>query len=523
MSPNVTSEVLLEFKNVSKSFGPVKANDDVSFHVRRGTIHALIGENGAGKSTIAKILFGLYQKDSGDITINGESVHFQNPREAKRAKIGMVHQHFMLADPISAIDHVLLDDVQVGSGFNLLKPLNRKKTLGALSQLSKKYGMPLNWNAKVENLSVGFQQRLELLKTLHGHADILILDEPTAVLTPQETDLLFQQIRELKQNGKTILIVTHKLKEVMAISDDITVFRHGKTVAHRKTSSTNTSELAELMVGRKTLDVRNVGLPMNQDIPSNATLEVRHLYVNSPLLQNELKDIHFSISPSEIVGIAGVEGNGQSELIQVLLHPNRFKKDSQGDIFWNQKTIFNESCRELKEKGLAYFPEDRLLQGALVGATMKENFILGLHRSRLFQKWGWLRQKNISEITAQQMKEFDVRPLSPDSIFKSFSGGNQQKFVVARELYQKPQLLIAAQPTRGVDIGAIERIHTEILDVKSKGGSVLLISSDLDELMKLSDRIVVLFEGQVRGELKSSEFDETKIGCMMTGSTEVKA
>lgn len=512
------TEALLEFKSVSKSFGPVKANEDVSFQVRKGSIHALIGENGAGKSTIAKILFGLYKKDSGEILLNGKPIHFENPREAKKARIGMVHQHFMLSEPMTALDHVLLDDVNIGSGFGLLKPLPRNQTIQKLSELSKKYGMPLNWNSKVENLTVGFQQRLELLKTLFGQADILILDEPTAVLTPQETESLFQQIRELKQNGKTILIVTHKLKEVMAISDEVTIFRHGKTVAHRKTKDTTPAELAELMVGRKTLDVRNVGLPMNQDIPAGATLEIRHLSLKSPHLQSELKDVSFSVSPSEIVGVAGIEGNGQSELIQVLLNPKKFQKAALGDIFWNQKSIFNESCRRLKEMGLAYFPEDRLSQGSLVKSSMKENFLLGLHRSRIFQKWGWLRQNNIDEITSQQMKNFDVRPVAPNAPFKSFSGGNQQKFVVARELYQKPQLLIAAQPTRGVDIGAIERIHTEILNVKSKGGSVLLISSDLDELMKLSDRIVVFFEGAIHGELRSSEFDEIKLGCMMTGA-----
>lgn len=511
---NNPSQVLLEFKNVGKTFGSVRANDEVSFKIKSGSIHALIGENGAGKSTIMKILFGLYEKDAGEILFNGQSFKVNSPLQAKSYGIGMVHQHFMLAGPMTALDHIFLDENLSTSAISLFQNLNRKLRLSQLEEIAKKYKMPVQWNSLVQDLSVGFQQRIEILKLLYNRADILILDEPTAVLTPQEITALFDQLRSLKKDGKTIIIITHKLKEVMALADEVTVFRAGKSVAHRNIVDTNIHELSELMVGRKLIDFKRTPKTENSK-PVVLLQDITLKSGNSDPGKNALQNISFKIESGEVVGIAGIEGNGQSELIEVLLNPIKHQSNLTGKIFWNGEDITRLDARSLKEKGQSYFPEDRLKQGVLIHSDMKENFILGMHRSRLFQKFGWLLTKKIKSIADQQMKDFDVRPLDSDLLFQNFSGGNQQKFVVARELFRKPQFLIAAQPTRGVDIGAIERIHAEINGLKAKGAAVILISSDLDEVLKLSDRILVMYEGKIVGEILAKDFDEKVIGHLM--------
>jgi simple sugar transport system ATP-binding protein len=420
----------------------------------------------------------------------------------------MVHQHFMLAGPLSALDHIFLDEPSQSNLLSLLKPLKKAEKRKELEHLSEKYQMPVPWDEPIEKLSVGIQQRIEILKLLHNYADVLILDEPTAVLTPQEVQSLFDQLRELRNAGKTILLITHKLKEVMSLADTVTVFRQGKAIATKKITETNPQELSELMVGRKLQDFTP---PMLLPLPTVA-FEIQNL----SSAHHKLSDINLKVHHREIVGVAGVEGNGQSELVEILLNPH-FYKDLKGDLKWNEGSILSENARSLKAKGFSYFPEDRLHQGALVGSTAEENFILGQHLNSDFQKGGWMNWKKIRSITEVQMKDFDVRPVNPILNFQNFSGGNQQKLVVARELYRKPNFLLAAQPTRGVDIGAIERIHTEILKLRDQGGSILLVSSDLDELMKLSDRIVVMFHGQIIGELSRGLYNEMTLGCLMTG------
>ncbi len=501
----MSSQALLDFRNVSKAFGDCVSNKDVSFTVEAGSIHALVGENGAGKSTIMKILFGLYHKDEGQIFLRGQEINFDSPLEAKKNGLGMVHQHFMLAGPMTALEHIFLDESNVGS---LFQPLQKSQKRAELQTLCEKYRMPVPWDELIENLSVGFQQRIEILKLLYNKADILILDEPTAVLTPQETEALFTQLRELKAAGKTILLITHKLKEVMSLADRVTVFRHNRTIRTMKVSETSPLELSELMVGRK----------LQTELPprTSARPEVRVHIKSLTIPSLHLSDLNLQIHQSEIVGIAGIEGNGQSQLIEFLLNPEEFKP-SAGDLQFDGQSILSLNTRELKNRGMSYFPEDRLHQGIVLGFDLRENFLLGLHRLPLFQKFGFLRRKKIKSVTQDQIHKFDVRPPEAWKVFRDLSGGNQQKLVVARELFRKPKFLLAAQPSRGVDIGAMERIHLEMLELKNQGASVLLISSDLDELMKLSDRILVMYQGQFVGEMSQAHFDEMKLGQLMTG------
>ncbi len=489
---------LLEFRQVSKAFGPVMANKDVSFSVEPGSIHALVGENGAGKSTIVKILFGMYRKDSGEILFRGQPVDFSSPLIAKKKGLGMVHQHFMLAGPLSALDHIFLDEPAHNHFLSLLKPLAKRNKRAELEKLSLQYQMPVPWDECIEELSVGIQQRIEILKLLHNKADVLILDEPTAVLTPQEVQALFTQLRELRKAGKTILLITHKLKEVMSLADSVTVFRQGQVVVTKPVSQTSPVELSELMVGRK---LKEFAAP-SKSPSKQVALELKNLSDK----KKGLKELDLKVHQGEIVGIAGVEGNGQSELIDILLHPRKHK-EIQGDIQWMGASLKMESAGSLKKKGFSYFPQDRLHQGVLTSATATENFILGQQYDTHFQRHHWMKWESARAITEAQMKDFDVRPANPDLRFQNFSGGNQQKLVVARELYRRPSFLLAAQPTRGVDIGAIERIHSEMIKLRDQQACILLISSDLDELMKLSDRIVVIFQGRFLGELKRENFD----------------
>lgn len=484
----------IEFKGVSKYFGAVRANSDISFSVAPGSIHGIVGENGAGKSTAMKILFGLYRPDGGDILIHGKSVSFESPIDAMTAKIGMVHQHFMLAEPYSALDNILLQ--QKGSAFSLLPRKEQKKHLQSIAE---RYGFTLDLDAKIENLSVGEQQRVEILKILSQDSEILILDEPTAVLTPQEVQDLFKNLRRLKEEGKTILIITHKLKEVMNLTDAVTVFRAGRVVGHKKTSETNTAELAEMMVGRVIQTPKERSTSIDS---SKAVLSFEN--VSAKLGTHGIQDIHLRVHSREIVGVAGVEGNGQDILIRALLDKHAIEADSfQGTISQNGS--------------VGSFPEDRLRFGVLPSRPVYENFILGQHKRSLFSRGLFLKKRDIVERTQEAMNTYDIRPHNPLLPFEKLSGGNQQKLVVARALSQKPQVVIAAQPTRGVDIGAIEFIHNELRAARDEGAGILLISSELDELMALSDRIVVLYKGKLVSEFTRAQFDEVALGCAMGG------
>lgn len=490
---------LLEFKKVSKFFGDITANDQVSFQVEQGSIHALVGENGAGKSTIMKILFGLYHADEGEILLKGKSLHLSSPLQAKATGLGMIHQHFMLAGNISALDHLLLEEKDQSGLFS---KIDRKKKLQEYQKLSDQFHMPVPWEKNIEELTVGLQQRIEILKLLNNQAEILILDEPTAVLAPQEIEKFFIQLKALKAQGKTILIVTHKLKEVFAIADAVTVFRQGKSVASKKISETSMQEVSELILGQKIIEEK-----LKPGVKKEILLQLKSVSLeNSEVPENHyLHELNMQIHQGEILGIAGVEGNGQSELIQLLISPKSFK-NFKGEIFWQKHSVNKYGSPEMRRKGFRFLPEDRLSHGSLKQNNLQDNFILGQQRSSQFQKWGFLKKSSIFKICLEQMKKFDVRPLLPKAAFQQLSGGNQQKLVVAREVYQKPNLLLAAQPTRGVDIGAGQKIHNSLIQERDRGAAVILISSELDEVMKLSDRILIMYKGKIAGEVPGWSF-----------------
>ena len=484
----------VEFKGISKRFGDVLANTDISFSIAKGSIHAIVGENGAGKSTAMKILFGIYQPDEGEILINGSPNKFASPIDAMNAHIGMVHQHFMLADTLTALDNILLQ--QNGAAFSILPRTEQKQKL---EQIAKKYGFEINLNALVSDLSVGEQQRIEILKILSQNSEVLILDEPTAVLTPQEVQDLFKNLRLLKDEGKTIIIITHKLKEVMNLTDSVTVFRSGLVVADKKTSETSMEELAELMVGRRIQSPQERTSAVDSD---QVLLEFKD--VSAQLGTQNIQDISFQVRSKEILGIAGVEGNGQNALIRALLDKKSFDKNSfSGSI----------QCQGL----MTSFPEDRLRFGVLPNRPVYENFVLGQHLSAEFKIGPFLNWRASIEACQSAMSAYDIRPRNAFLPFEKLSGGNQQKLVVARALIQNPQVILAAQPTRGVDIGAIEFIHQQLRRARDRGAGILLVSSELDELMTLSDRILVLYKGKIAGEFTRSQFDEIALGTAMGG------
>ncbi len=498
----------VEFVGVHKTFGEFHAAEDLRFKIAEGSIHAIVGENGAGKSTSMKILFGLYRPDRGQVKIRGEVANFQSPVDAMNCGIGMVHQHFMLAEPLTALDNILLFQKNTRAFQNL----NRKEHKIRLQKLATEYQFQIDWNTPVGQLSVGTQQRIEILKILSQNSKIIILDEPTAVLTPLEIEELFKNLRKLKNEGRTIIIITHKLKEVMSIADAVTVLRNGRVVASENIRQTSIEQLAEHMVGRK---LKSLDAHPRLDISKiHAVLKISDLTVQNKF--SSVKNLCLELRSGEILGIAGVEGNGQDELIQALLSPRSLKIKGQIEI--NSRSILRLSTASIRSLGLAAFPEDRLRFGILKSRPAYENFILGYHRSRDYAQWGFLKFKKIFERTASAMETFDVRPRQIDKSVGSMSGGNQQKLVVAREMQTDPQMILAAKPTRGVDIGAIEFIHEQLLNARNKGAAVLLVSSELDELITLSDRILVLFKGQIAGEFeRKNGFNEISIGAAMGG------
>lgn len=482
----------VEFKGVTKHFGEVCANSDLRFSVRPGTVHALVGENGAGKSTAMKILFGMQTPDSGEVLIHGQAVHFNSPVDAMAAGIGMVHQHFMLAEPYSALDNILLQ--QKGSVFSRLPRREQKQRL---SEIANRYGFDVNLDARVEDLSVGEQQRLEILKVLSQDSKILILDEPTAVLTPQEVQDLFTNLRLLKQEGKTILIITHKLKEVMSLADDVTVFHAGRIVGSTPVQRTSIEDLAEMMVGRRIQQPQTRTTTVNT---SHIALEIKD--VSARLGSHRVESLNLKVHGREIVGIAGVEGNGQDLLIRSLV---------------DRKSLADFNGTVNSQGQLQSFPEDRLRYGVLPSRPVYENFLLGQQKRGEFLRGIFVRSRELIRRTREIMHQYDIRPHNEQLPFEKLSGGNQQKLVVARALSQKPDVILAAQPTRGVDIGAIEFIHNQLRAARDAGASVLLISSELDELISLSDRILVLSKGRFVAEFKCSEFDEVALGKAMGG------
>jgi simple sugar transport system ATP-binding protein len=506
---------MIELKGLAKSFGDCQATIGINLKVKRGSIHAIIGENGAGKSTAMKMLFGLYAPDEGAIWVDGKQRHWRSPRDAINAGIGMVHQHFMLAGPETALENVLLESNRSKDFWSwlppFLRPIDRASALNKLQKLCAHYHLSVDWNSRIEDLPVGVQQRIEILKLLYVDASVLILDEPTAVLTPQETAQLFANLRKLASEGKTILIITHKLKEVLSVADQVTVFRSGRTVGFRdlRKEPTSAEDLASMMVGRK------VALSGNA-----ATGERKAFALSYPVLRftGAKSELKFSVHSGEIVGIAGVEGNGQSELLQALLHPKEFPIQ---EIFYGDQSALEWSSAHVRKSGVAMIPEDRLQEGLLLEQDLSENFLLGLQRRKLFQKRGFISWKTVREKTDLAIRNYDIRPADRSAIVGRLSGGNQQKLIIAREFEPDPSFLIAAQPTRGVDVGAIESIHSRILEARDQGKGVLLISSELDEIFALSDRVLVIYEGAIVAEMKretsGQSFDENKIGLYMAG------
>ncbi len=502
----------VELRGITKRFGSVHANDGVNLRIEAGTIHGVIGENGAGKSTAMKILYGIYPPDDGEIFIDGKQRVWTSPSDAIAAGIGMVHQHFMLAGPYSALDNIVL-----GAEPRKGLMVDRKTARARLDALANQYGLPVDWDRPVEQLPVGIQQRIEILKLLYRDAKILILDEPTAVLTPQETNALFGNLQKLRDEGKTVLLITHKLKEVMGFTDRVTVFRAGKVTGEVQTSQTSPQELANLMVGRKVI--------LSIEVPpahphAELAMEVAALSLKSSVegSRHKLSDVSFSVKRGEIVGIAGVEGNGQSELLQAILHPNDPTRRTSGTVKFLGEDVTHWLASEIRELGVGVIPEDRQLEGLLLERPVTENFLLGLQRNLEFSRAGLLCLKHLGATAAQAEEEYDVRPRDLTIPAGKLSGGNQQKLIVAREFQRKPQMLIAAQPTRGLDVGAIEFIHSRIVRARDEGAGVLLVSFELDEILALSDRILVMYEGRIAGEFQRGQASERELGLKMGGS-----
>jgi ABC-type uncharacterized transport system ATPase subunit len=503
------AQYAIELKGISKAFGPVQANKEINIAVPKGTIHGIIGENGAGKSTLMSILYGFYKADAGQIFVDGKLTTIPDSQSAIRAGIGMVFQHFKLVQNFTVLENVILG---AEDGPMLNTSLSRARKV--LADLAREYELDVDPDAMIEDLSVGHQQRVEILKALYRQADILILDEPTGVLTPDEADHLFRILKGLKDQGKTVILITHKLREIMEATDNVSVMRRGTMVATVKTAETSPEALAELMVGRKVL----LEVAKAPATPGDVVLSVQNLRVKDDHGVERLKGISFDIRAGEILGIAGVAGNGQSELLAALGGMARAtgRITMKGaDLPLSGKGADGQSRRAA---GIAHVPEDRHHHGLILDFAAWENVALGYHNDPAYQK-NALFMDNAALIadTERKMATFDVRPPIPSLPAKSFSGGNQQKIVVAREMERKPALLLIGQPTRGVDIGAIEFIHQQIVALRDAGTAVLLVSVELDEIMSLSDRIAVMFDGQIMGLRDPAQTNERELGLLMAG------
>lgn len=509
----------LDLIGINKRFGAVHANKDISFTVPAGSIHGIVGENGAGKSTLMSIVYGFYRADSGQIRVNGVEQTIRTSQDAIRLGIGMVHQHFMLVDTLTVLENVILG---IEQGFRLAPSLATARA--ELLRLNKDYALDVDPDALVGDLPVGLQQRVEILKALYRGAEILILDEPTGVLTPQEADHLFRILRTLKAEGKTILLITHKLREIMDATDNVTVMRGGALVGTVKTRETDKSQLAEMMVGRKV----NLSIAKADRPAGPVVLEGKNIRLVDRRGVTLLHDLNFTVRAGEIVGVAGVSGNGQSELLDILAG---IRGQTSGELLYHGKPLpalsGTEAARRRSQR-IAHVPEDRMTMGLVKPFPAYESAILGYHQDAALQgdrgiaRLLFDRNKLIAR-TEGFMAEFDVRPPDPMLRTSLFSGGNQQKIVLAREIHRDPDLLLIGQPTRGVDIGAIEFIHRRIVELRDAGKAVLLVSVELDEILSLSDRIIVMAAGKITGIVPRAEADERRLGLMMAGETSTRA
>ena len=500
---------ILELKNINKSFGHVHANKNINLTINKGTIHGIIGENGAGKSTLMSIVYGLYQADSGKILVNEKEIKLRSPRDSIENGIGMVHQHFMLVENFTVLENIIL-----GFEGELIFGKNLDKAKSDLKKLCESYKLNIDLDSVISDLSVGIRQRIEILKSLYRGAEVLILDEPTGVLTPQEVDELFKILRSLKEEGKTIVLITHKLNEIMDLTSEVSVMRQGEVVGHTNTNNTDKEKLAEMMVGRSVLLRINKSEAKKGDV----VFSVRDLVVKDDLDVTRVKKISLDIHAGEILGLAGVTGNGQTELLEAL---SGIRKVESGEIHLFDDKISDQdnylNPRDLKEKGLAHIPEDRQRMGLVTEFKAHENLIFGYHHQEPYSKSSILQEKEIMSFSKKVMEEYDVRPTSPNLITSNFSGGNQQKIILSRELNENPKVLLIGQPTRGVDIGAIEFIHQRLIDMRDKGAAILLVSVELEEVLSLSDRIIVMFDGNIVGEKINKDVTDRDLGLLMAG------
>ena len=509
LKPKMSDTNIIEMRGITKRFGAVTANKGINLSIPANTIHAIVGENGAGKSTIMKILYGFYTADEGEIFIDGQPRQIRNPHDAIALGLGMVHQHFMLVPPMTVMENIVLG-AEPGSAAKI----DFKQAEEQITKLSRDFGFDIDPHKLVEQLSVGQQQRVEVLKALYRGARILILDEPTAVLTPQEVEEFFKILRSMREQGKTIIIITHKLNEVLALSDNVTVMRDGQVVGETPTAKTTAPDLARMMVGRDVL----LRVEKPEAKPKAVVLSVKNLSAGS-----KLNGVTFDVRAGEIVGIAGVEGNGQTELIEVL---SGLLKASGGSFELDGRDVTRLSARKLKELGIAHIPEDRHRRGLLLEFSLADNSILGTqYRKPPVTTIGLLDETAVFDKCNRLIRDFDVRP--PDAALpaRALSGGNQQKLIIGREFDIHPKLLLVSQPTRGVDIGAIEFIHRKLVELRDSGAAILLVSAELEEVLSLSDRLLVMYQGRIVGEIETGKMAQEEIsqevGMLMTGGKKV--
>lgn len=497
--------MLLEMKNIVKEYGNVIANNDVNIHLNKGEILAIVGENGAGKSTIMKILYGLEKPTSGEIYINGEKVNFRNPSDAMEQGIGMVQQHFMLYNTMTVAENIVYKNEMKKGLFFYDQKQNNQKVL----ELAQQYGLMVDPEAIVGKCPVGMQQRVEILKILYQNADIIIFDEPSAVLTPQEVDELLKTMKQLATMGKSLIIITHKLREVMDVADRVVVMRAGVVVGERQKTETTIDELSTMMVGRqiltRTIDAKKAGRPI---------LEVEDLVLKNENGKPVIDHLNLHVDAGEIVGIAGVSGNGQSELVRCV---SGLEKVESGKIRILDQELTNKDVSSFRKAGMACIPEDRYYWGSAPNATLSENALMGYEDEEAYSKHGILKNKKIDELTEKLVSDYRVKIGSIKQKIRELSGGNAQKLIAAREISKETPFLIACEPTRGIDIGAMEFIHDRLVEKRDKGDAILLVSSELSEIMSLSDRIYIIYEGKIRGEFKRGEADEKTIGLLMMG------
>ena len=498
-------DYVIEMLGIRKEFGSFVANDNITLQLKKGEIHALLGENGAGKSTLMNVLFGLYQPEAGEIKVKGKTVKVTDPNVANDLGIGMVHQHFMLVENFTVTENIILGNELTKAGIVNIKDAAKK-----IQKLSEMYGLDVDPNEKIEDISVGMQQRVEILKTLYRGADILIFDEPTASLTPQEISELMQIMKRLIQEGKSIILITHKLKEIMDVSDRVTVIRKGEGIGTVVTAETNPNELASLMVGRQ-VEFKTVKSEAN---PTDDTLVIKDLVVADYRGIDKVKGLNLTVRKGEILGIAGIDGNGQSELIEAI---TGLRKSKAGSISINGQDLTNKKPRAITESGVGHIPQDRHKHGLILDFSIGHNIALQTYYQDPISKNGIMNYSKVSELAQKVLTDFDVRTQGENTPARALSGGNQQKAIIGREVVRDPDLLIAALPTRGLDVGAIEFIHHRLIEQRDNGKAVLLLSFELDEVMNVSDRIAVIYDGQIVDTLLPKETSEQELGLLMAG------